>query len=93
MKQVAARLVVNREGCKYVLGPCSHQLLLSLVQEEEEIDLVKETSYLFNNSLFLNFADSDKTPYIHTHPRLNSQEPGANGQRQSQTLRAQPREI
>ncbi|XP_044083117.1 rab-like protein 2B isoform X1 [Neovison vison] len=59
-----------------VLGPLSHQLL-SPVQEEEHVDLVEETSHLFNSSLLLIFPDNDKPPHPHTSPGLDSQEPMA----------------
>lgn len=74
---MATRLVVNREGCKCVLRPFFHQLLLSPIQEEEKIDLVEEISQLFNNSLFLIFPDGDNTQHAHNYPRLSRQEPMA----------------
>lgn len=61
IQQVLARLVVNREGCKYVLGPLSLQLIVSPALEEE-VDSVQGTCHLFNYSLFLIFPESDKTP-------------------------------
>ncbi|XP_044943463.1 rab-like protein 2B isoform X4 [Mustela putorius furo] len=46
-------------------------------QEEEHVDLVEETSHLFNSSLLLIFPDNDKSPHPHTSLGLDSQEPMA----------------
>lgn len=42
-QHVAGKLVVNGEGCERILGPLSHWLIVSPVQEEEEINLVEGT--------------------------------------------------